>query len=196
MVTLEKQLISLGIRPEVRKKLIDNLDAIKKHDVATYEHCVRVGLLSAKVNGKHPAILAEMGLMHDVGKTAVDCCLLALTSVTAEQYAAIKVHTRAGYLMLKDELPYGACSAGKHHPTYAVSEYPTELSEEEKKLVDEYVPIVTLCDFYDALTTRNNTAFNYVNRKDPEQVKDVLKKYFPKMEGKIENLIGGMKNGN
>ena len=180
---------NLEIRPEVREKLIYNLHRIEDHDQATAEHCVRVGLLAAEVSGIHRGILAEMGFMHDMGKISVDACLLNVASVTTEQYAAIKVHTRAGYALLKDELPYSACAAGKHHPSYAVQEYPISLNGRERELIARYVPIITLCDFYDALTTRNTAKYSYIDRKDPVQVRAALEQQFPEQKQNIAKII-------
>ncbi len=146
---------------------------------------------------KHLQLVSRMGLFHDIGKIVVPNELLSSRSITSEEFSVIKTHTRAGYVLLKNICPYCACAAGKHHSAYAVKEYPEGIDDEiftneltkyigtslgvssTKEYVDTYIKKVSLCDFYDALMTRNNDAFSFVDKQDPKQVKSCLEKYFP-----------------
>jgi len=179
------------IRPEVREKINKYLSKLKAHHKKTYQHSIRVGGLASKVGkaeGLDALLLQEMGLLHDVGKIVVNPAYLSLNGITPEQYAAVKVHARAGYKILEDELPYAAYAAGNHHPKYAVKECPKSLTG--CLILEEYTSIITLCDFYDALTTRKNKQFSNVNINDSKQVEKLLGKEFEPQIQRIKTLIG------
>lgn len=180
---------------ESANKLVwDYFVGIASHHLPTGLHSIRVGKTSQCIGdalGLDRVILYEMGLAHDIGKKAVPVSILSLDirPPSKEEFEIIKTHTRVGYDMLKDALPLHACIAGKHHPTYAVKEYPVSLSAGERVFVDKCVPIVTLCDFYDALMTRHNTAYNATNRRSVASVRELLEKNFPKQKEQIDILL-------
>lgn len=172
------------------------LRKLQRHHQGMYKHSLRVGELVRRVGAElgNPAPLnsldlEHMGQLHDIGKLEIRVELLNRTSISPAEYEEIKRHTRVGYELLKEQHPYGACAAGKHHPTYAVPEYPAGMNELERKAVDEVMPLVTLCDFYDALMTRNNDAYRPVDKKNPYEVRAVLEKEFPAMAQEVHTLM-------
>ena len=154
------------------------------HHPATYQHSLRVcNYLSEVAESVDFAPLTcfdvmQMGILHDVGKLAVPRELLNSKSLTVEEFERVKVHTLVGYLLLQGKFPFAACAAGKHHPAYAVSFYPSCLSVEQRKAVDRVIPLLTLCDFYDALVTRETGAFLEIDRQDQKQVRSLLNQRF------------------
>ena len=124
----------------------------------------------------------EGGLYHDIGKLSVDSSLLNLTEVNKKQYEEIKKHAKYGYDLLINREPYLACVAGKHHPDYAVEQWPEKSSSKARKIMSKYISIVTFSDFFDALMTRNNSAYK-VDRQNKAEVFTMLKEYFPEQEG-------------
>jgi HD-GYP domain-containing protein (c-di-GMP phosphodiesterase class II) len=165
------------------------LGALHAYDPFTCAHCLRVGELCGRIaglDGHDAGTLYLMGALHDIGKLAVPRELLNKNGVTSEEYTTIKTHTRAGYTLLQHNLPWAACAAGKHHPGYAVPEYPSGFTGEQCRTADHYTSIVTLADFYDALMTRNNTRFTgALDRTDPAAVTGFLGKHFPGRENDI-----------
>ncbi len=166
------------------------LDQLKQHNEKTYEHSLRVAEYSGEIAGlegkiKYSAYLG--GLYHDIGKLMIDKNLLDRYKITPEQYAEIKKHVRYGYDFLAAEKPFEACIAGKHHPDYAVKEWPEKYTATDREEISEYIKIVTFADFFDALMTRNNNAYK-VNQENKEEVFAKLKEYFPKQERWMETL--------
>ncbi len=181
---------------EGTNKLVwDYFASIAAHHLPTGLHSIRVGKTAQCIGdalGLDGVIIHEMGLVHDIGKKAVPINILSLDMrpPSKEEFEIIKTHTRVGYDLLKDVLPLHACIAGKHHPTYAVAEYPLLLSIGDRVFVDVCVPIVTLCDFYDALMTRHNTAYTSTNRRSVASIRELLEKNFPKQKEQIDILLG------
>lgn len=182
------------IRYKTRHHVQRFLCSLAQHHRPTCAHAMRVGTYAAFLErelGLHSDVLAEMGAMHDIGKLVLDPALLDKKAITPEEYAAIKVHTRAGYVILEHILPFSACAAGKHHSGYAVQEYPEPLLHLPgcKDLVDTLVPLVTLCDFYDALLTRNTDAYAHIDKSNRTQVTNCLQEKFPQMKAEIDCLV-------
>ena len=77
----------------------------------------------------------------------------------------------------------------KHHPSYAVPEYPSTLRAKERRAIDQVMPYITLCDFHDALIHRNTDAYAAINKKDLGQVQQLLEKHFARQKDGIEILL-------
>ncbi len=177
----------------IRTVLLKKLD---KHDPETYLHSIRVGRYVkeiARTEGNYEPLtindVADMGKLHDIGKLCVKPELLRLQSITEWEFKLIKRHTRKGYDLLRKDLPIAACAAGKHHPNYAVKAYPIGLTKIEKEVIDIYMPVVIICDFYDALMTRNNDAFIKIDKTNRDHVNSLLQSKFPDNESRIEMLL-------
>lgn len=172
------------------------LARLRQYHVPTYQHSLRVGEYAKKIasqNGEYSPLeiedIRQMGNLHDLGKLKVRSELLMLSHLETDQYTEIKKHTFEGYKLLEERLPLAACAAGKHHPLYAVADYPGNLSSRGRQVVDKVVPLITLCDFYDALMNRNNDAYAHVDKTDKLQVKKILADQFPLLKSSIDILI-------
>lgn len=177
------------------ESLDQHIDALIKrlacHHLETYQHSCRVseysGMIAREELPEKEQVLRYGALVHDIGKIFLPRELLMRTRITPEEYELIKDHTRKGYDTLYPWFPEGACIAGKHHPTYAVPEYPPEIIN--RKEIDNLVSMVTIADFFDALTTRDNAFNETIDTTDNNQLFETMKQSFPNAESRIELLI-------
>lgn len=146
------------------------LGRIKLHDEATYEHCVRVGLLCGKIGeyladvNYNPTILFSAGLLHDIGKLKTPIEVLRKNQgFNEEDMQEIRKHPKDGYLILQDRdgiNPIVPHIVVRHH--YQQDDaYPEILPPiDEVNILDiwHYVKVVSVSDYYDALG-RNNDRF-------------------------------------
>jgi HD-GYP domain-containing protein (c-di-GMP phosphodiesterase class II) len=185
------------INEPFRGKIIGMLDTVKNIDAATYEHSLRVGLLSSRIgefSELDPKPLLYCGLLHDVGKSTLDPTLLKKgDAFTEEDMERVRIHVLNGYFLLKSIFPFTAELMVRHH-TYQENPYPAipeseiKLSRKSRLAISIYSRIVALADFYDALTTRKNKKF--VNGSDLPESKliDIVVKNNPDREGLIRSL--------
>jgi len=163
---LEETFRNLKITYPQQESIKSFLTVLKKHDPATYEHCLRVGLLGAEVGqmlGMDPKAFLYPGLLHDVGKAIIDPDILRKTvGYTERDHEQMMNHPLYTYRLLQGVHDFSAEVALRHH-AYQKRPYPTELpkskipfSEETWKLIDKVARIVSLLDVYDAFTTRKN----------------------------------------
>ena len=94
---LERAFDKLKVENKHRLSILRNLDIIRNVDETTYEHCVVVGLASAKAGS---VLLLDAkgllfpGLMHDRGKAELEPYLLRIKGKpTAEEMEMIKNFT-------------------------------------------------------------------------------------------------------
>jgi len=188
----------LGVRRYKRKSIQDYLNMIREHHVPTYEHSVRVGLLSSRiaeyVDGDRFALLYS-GLLHDVGKTFIEISLLDKKDVlTKKEFEDIKPHVMLGYDILKDAHAFSAEIAVRHH-RYGKMPYPEKLPEspivanhKNLKIIEIWSRLLALADFYDALTTRTDNKFDAGLEKNMT-VKEVLFYTYPQKKLLIQELF-------
>ncbi|MGM0379109.1 MAG: diguanylate cyclase [Bacillota bacterium] len=99
------------------------------------------------------SILETVGLLHDIGKVAIDYSILEKPrKLNKKEFEEVKKHPEVGYRILKsaglskkiiDAVLY-------HHERYDGSGYPKGLKGNEIPLLAR---ILTVCDAYDAMTT-------------------------------------------
>lgn len=98
--------------------------------------------------------LGMAGLMHDLGKSAIDESILMKPGrLTAEEFDVIRGHPSSGHELLQssDDLPEEVLSVClQHHERLDGKGYPHGLSGAEISLA---VRMSTICDVYDALTS-------------------------------------------
>jgi len=166
-----KALSSLEVRrvvEEIVSEVVRNpasliqLTEIRALNDYTFGHCVSVSVLSlvAGVHLRLPRpdllVLGTGAMLHDIGKMMIPSSFLinkegALSPV---EFHAVKQHTTYGYEVLSKvkELPDEVgLIALNHHERIDGSGYPQGLVGDEMGLLSQ---ITTVCDVYDALTTK------------------------------------------
>lgn len=131
---------------------------LKKQDIATYGHCLNVGIICnlfglwLGLEGETLKNLTVAGVMHDIGKTKVDENLIKKPGkLTPDEFESVKKHTTLGYelvenLDIPEEIKTGILM---HHEKIDGSGYPSGLTEDTISLTGK---IVAICDIYEALT--------------------------------------------
>jgi putative nucleotidyltransferase with HDIG domain len=170
-----------------RTKILGYLEKLKEHDPDTYSHSLRVGILAAKASKmaeiqSKPALMA--GLLHDIGKIQIDNdTLQKKEDFTGEDYENVKRHVLEGFNLLKDEFSFTAAVLAQHH-TFQEKSYPEMLPEfhdfldEHETEITMMARFISMLDFYDAISTRNNQ--KYENEiLDKARVVSILIEHFP-----------------
>ena len=128
---------------------------IYTHSVNVFVYCINL----AKYMGFHDmAFLQEFGtaaFLHDIGKSRIDSEILHCTGpLTEKQWHIMQQHPRWGYEILWE---HGVRSeiilnvTRYHHEKMGGGGYPDGLLGDQ---IPEYVRIATVCDIFDALTTK------------------------------------------
>lgn len=131
-------------------------------DYYTYTHSVNVFVfslnLAQRLGYDDEASLKELGmgaLLHDLGKSRISAEIIHCKGVlTDEQWHTMKQHPRWGHEILQEQ---GITSETAldvtlhHHEKFRGAGYPEGLKTEQ---ISPQVRIVTICDIFDALTTR------------------------------------------
>ncbi|MCX5759569.1 MAG: FHA domain-containing protein, partial [Candidatus Hydrogenedentes bacterium] len=139
--------------------LIAITDAVEMRDLYTVGHTWRVTNLALeimRVLGWTEEQLKEGemgGVLHDVGKIAVDDAILRKPSkLTDEEYAKMKIHPERGARMLRDIeflkplIPYCLC----HHERFDGKGYPFGIAGKDIPLEGR---LIAVADTFDAMTS-------------------------------------------
>lgn len=97
-----------------------------------------------------------IGILHDVGKFSIaDEIINKIGRLTDEEYEIIKLHTLAGYQILRDVtvIPNLAFAARWHHERYDGTGYPNGLKGED---IPQIARIISVADAYDAMTSNRS----------------------------------------
>jgi len=147
------------IAPEIAKNssIVKNMVMLSFKDYTTVLHSVNVMALalgygsSVQYEKNDLVRLGLSALLHDVGKLNISSEILACPrGLTDEEFAAIKVHPKSGYTILRKckfrepEIEQGALF---HHERIDGSGYPDGL-----KQLPEFSQIIGIIDCYEALT--------------------------------------------
>jgi putative nucleotidyltransferase with HDIG domain len=139
-------------------ELFDMLNNMRTVDDTVYAHSLNVALISRmigrwlKLEPKDLDTLTLAGLLHDIGKVMIpDEVLNKPGSLTDEEFAMIKNHTKYGYDILKTQnIDLRIQRAAlMHHERCDGSGYPSGLTEES---IDDFAMIIAIADVYDAMT--------------------------------------------
>ncbi len=133
---------------------------MKGYDDCTFRHSINVAILSLlmgkelKFDQKLLATLGEVALLHDIGKVMMPEDIISKTgSLNAMEWEMIYRHPFVGaeiLLAIPGINPLTPCVAMEHHIRHDGGGYPhLEITESNNYLT----PIVSICDFYDAMTT-------------------------------------------
>ena len=144
-----------------RDELLLDLQDMRSHHNATYNHCINVSLYATAcgiglgMQQKELHDLATAAMLHDIGKTMIDTSILDKPGkLTDEERAIINKHPQIGYDMLYGNPGISAATrAGVllHHENEDGSGYPKGLSGNEIPLIAK---IIHVADVYDALCSK------------------------------------------
>ena len=140
---------------------IDYLYELKSMDNSTYNHSLRVSILSgvlAKWLHYKEADIQDVifaGFLHDIGKTQLDKKIIEknIENLSEEEKEIYMQHTVEGYKILaeKPDLVDGVKRAVlQHHERMDGSGFPFNLEGDD---IHEYAKIVAIADIYDSITT-------------------------------------------
>lgn len=146
--------------PSVRGKAVYAIvNTLHEKNKREEEHSRRVGVLSYQlgvclgVSNRELNELKSMGLLHDVGKIAIEERILNKEErLTPEEYLEIKKHPEIGYRILSsvNELSEMAEYVLCHHEAWDGSGYPRGLKGDE---IPYLARIIAITDAYDAMTS-------------------------------------------
>jgi len=176
------------------KSLINILNLLK-HDYYTYNHSLDVSAYTITFTNQlfiegiiKDKNLIELyghgGFLHDIGKRKVPISIINKAGpLDSKEWTIMKNHTIYGYEILKNlnikEKEIIEASLF-HHEHFDGSGYPMSISSEKIPLVAK---IVSICDVFDALTTKRP----YAGVMDPDEALRLMKH---EMKGKFsQNLI-------
>lgn len=151
-------------------------NAVEAKDRYTNGHSRRVAVYAREIVGRmgldsqcqRQAYYA--GMLHDVGKIRVsDAIINKVGSLDESEYEEIKLHTLAGYYILKEiaSISYFAIAARWHHERYDGRGYPNGLSGGN---IPWIARVIGVADAYDAMTS--NRSYRKVLRQ--QQVREEL----------------------
>ncbi len=152
---------------EQQEDLVDQIitvlsNAVEAKDPYTHGHAVRVAgyarEIMSRMGGDEEAQrnIYYMGLLHDIGKIRIpDSIINKQGRLTDEEFDQIKLHTVAGYHILKKITPIPDLASGArwHHEQWDGHGYPNGLSGENIPLVAR---IISVADAYDAMTSNRS----------------------------------------
>jgi len=150
----------LNENPSVRGKTIKTImNTLHEKSNREEQHSKRVSKLSydlgkaLKLSQRELNELRTLGLLHDVGKIAIDDKILNKADKLNEiEYAEIKKHPEIGYRILSSvtELSEIATHVLAHHERWDGQGYPQKL---KGKQIPYLARIVSITDAYDAMTS-------------------------------------------
>jgi polar amino acid transport system substrate-binding protein len=175
MPALQHAFDKYGVSPRSQQDITCYLDALKIHDIATYKHSLRVGLLAARIAeamGFSPKALLWAGLLHDIGKMLIETSLLRKTdSFTSDDLKKMEPHVEYGYRILNNEHAHTAAIIVRHH-RFSNHPYPAiipplpEAFKAREQIIEQSARILALADYYDALTTRRDRFLEGETRRE------------------------------
>ena len=146
---------------------------LQRHHDDTYEHSLRVALLSIdlgyenKVADADRRSLGLAGLLHDLGKADIDEAILSKTSsLGEEERKAIGEHPRRGFILLEENLYTKVRWIVVGHHEYHTSAFPRQSQDRraadrdgdddrrtENTTIEMLTQIVAVADMCDALAS-------------------------------------------
>lgn len=173
------------------------LAPLREKHFPTYEHCLRVGLLSGKIGEflrEDPRALFMPGSLHDAGKASVPVDLLGKTEGwTREDSEAMAPHVLRGYELVRGRFDYSA-DILVHHHRFQPHGYPSVVPEPShdyspgsRTRLEYFGRIVALADVYDALH-RLNSRHDVSDSERGEQIKELMFQYNPDAKPLVDKL--------
>lgn len=184
----------LDISSDQQSAIRSFLGPIKIKDPFTYEHCLRVGILSRNIgNFVHfdERAMFYAGILHDVGKALTRSSTLKQTEGwTSEDAEEIKNHVIDGHRMLRNYFDFSAEIILWHH-RFQQDGYPETMpeplhgySEGTKVMIPMYGRMLALADVFDALHRVNSKFGNLTG----EEIKEKMFKFNPDQKKLLDHL--------
>lgn len=166
-----------------RSALFD-LFVLRENHCYTFEHSISVAVYSTLIgvtmelsdNELYNLVLGS--LLHDIGKLKISNIILDKpTKLTETEFLAIKQHPHYGLLLAKGLTgitPQMKSIIEQHHERLNGTGYPNNLSDKD---ISYLAKIVSVCDIFDAVTSRRSYHTPLSGKKGFELLKDEVKKY-------------------
>ena len=156
------------------KHVSKHINHIKRHHNESYEHSVRVGLLSLDLARENEfpeediLLAGEAGLLHDVGKTSIPVEILSKNGkLNEEERDIVNGHPRSGFIKIDGEEYEDVRRVGIAHHEYKTGKYPRKGEDRRKtprsentdrrnhdSRISKIAELVAIADMFDALTAR------------------------------------------
>ena len=190
---LEQSFQELDVDSRSRDSIRNYLGILRVKDKETYEHSIRAGMISARISrqlGLDPKPAFFAGTLHDIGKMLIEPSVLKKKQGFSKQdLAQMKIHPQYTYLMLRGVHEFSAEIALRHH-LFQERPYPESIPAcnypGQEGLINSYSRIISLADFYDSATNRNNGKFG--RKLTPAEAKDIMIAKNPDAKRTIEQL--------
>lgn len=165
-----------------------HLGNLEEHHKETYDHSLRVGMLGIELGKENGCTKFEIrtlgyaGLLHDLGKIAVDSDVLSKKGKLSEKERKdIKKHSRLGFLVLQEPEYAIIKKIIVGHHEYQEGSYPRrghrvylrEYSSSDKR-IDTLTQIIAVADMYDALSNKRS----YRGAFPKDKVEKILRRQF------------------
>lgn len=166
-----------------QREVMSFIEILKIKDLETYNHSIRVGLLSKRIaDFMHLSrrALLYAGLLHDIGKVQTRVELLQKTeNWTAEDAEELNTHVMDGYRILRGHFDFSAEIILWHH-RFQSRRYPEQMpeflhnySQGTKIMIPIFGRMLSLADTFDALH-RVNSKFGEGQAITGEQIREKM----------------------
>lgn len=183
----------LFVGPSMRSRTIETIiKALYEKNRREEQHSTRVSILCQDIgvklgmNEDRIKELESVGLLHDIGKIAINETILDKPGkLTEDEWEQIKKHPEIGYRILStvNEMSQIAEYVLYHHERYDGKGYPKGLKGEEIPLVSR---IISVADAYDAMASDRP----YRNALSEEEiVKELIKNSGTQFDPKIVRIL-------
>jgi putative nucleotidyltransferase with HDIG domain len=172
--------------------------SLKNYDQYTHVHSLNVAVLSVafalhlRFSPEHLLSIAKGGILHDIGKAKLPQAIINKSGALDEtEKRIIQKHPGLGVQVLQHDHIRDAIMEEiilSHHESYDGSGYPNRYQGNQVK---RFASIVSVSDFYDALTTKRS----YKSMLDPPEAMQIVyaqsgKKFDPRIINHFIKIVG------
>lgn len=175
------------------------LAVVKEYDSSTFSHVLNVSILSmyfaSRLGFARPDCveIGIAGLFHDIGKVYISRKIIQKADkLTDAEFSSVRSHTFLGAeILLKYVDTLGVLPvvvAFEHHLKYNLQGYPKIPFKQSIHIASQ---IISLCDVYDALTSRRSYKRDY----PPELIYEIMQRergglFSPELLDKFFSIMG------
>ncbi|MBT5876588.1 MAG: HD domain-containing protein [Candidatus Latescibacteria bacterium] len=178
----------------IQGPIMKYLERLRQHHDDSYDHSLRVALMSIDLGYENRLTESEVrtvgyaGLLHDLGKTAVDSDVLSKpAALNAKERMEVQEHPRMGYLQLEEGLFRKIKMVVAGHHEFQTQPFPRSSSErrtlsrvdvadrrEPDASIARLTEIVAISDMLDALASRRSYKAGFSR----EETESILRRQF------------------